>query len=444
MIGCGENKKAMRAFAGIALKSDVISKWGNSKIKLFNDSLECLAALQELFYFFRGEVGHNVALNGTVADKRRKREADIAESVFAVEHCRNHEGRAVNTVQGITDHQNSRGNSVIGASLAANDLGTRGTDVIFDLIAVNGGLGTVFDDQALGVVNGIDTRDVADRPRNEGRVTVLAKDVSMHTLLRYAEGTGNVGAQTSGVKQCTSSENLGFGKTGHLDKRIGQYVNGIRNHDIGCIRANSRDLRSDLLQNIDIGLRQLKTGLIGLTGKTGGDDYDMATLCVLIIAGININRVIHKRSTMINVECFAECFVFIDIDKNDFGSNPLQCEGVSGCGTDAACADDGDFAVEHKDLLPFVANIVELNCAPDGSHTRRPGFPDFICYIVLHCQRFVNRKYESFDKNFTKFLDVTKKFLFDQDVFGTGICQMQNFAWYPEIPFSVFAERGNQ
>ena len=92
-----------------------------SKIQLFDDSLECVAALQELFHFIGCEVGHDMTLNGTVSDERGKREADIAEAVLTVQHCGDHEGRAVNAVEGIADRHDSRGNCVIGAALAADD-----------------------------------------------------------------------------------------------------------------------------------------------------------------------------------------------------------------------------------------------------------------------------------------------------------------------------------
>ena len=166
-------------------------------------------------------------------------------------------------------------------------------------------------------------------------------------LLRNAEGTGNVGAQTCGIQKRTGAENLVFGDVGHLDEGIGQNVNGIRDHDVGCIGADSRDAGGDQLQDVDIGLGQFKTGLVGLTGETGGDDNDVASLCVLIIAGIDVHRVIHEGSSVIDVERFTESLFLVDIDKDDFGSDTLECKGVGGCCTDAACADDGDFAIKH-------------------------------------------------------------------------------------------------
>ena len=93
-----------------------------SKLEVFDDRLEGSAADQKLFNLVGRELRHNVSLNCAVADEGGKGEADVTESVFAVEHCGDHQSRAIDAIECLTNGVNGIGNRVVGAALAADDL----------------------------------------------------------------------------------------------------------------------------------------------------------------------------------------------------------------------------------------------------------------------------------------------------------------------------------
>ena len=97
----------------------------------------------------------------------------------------------------------------------------------------------------------------------------------------------------------------------------------------------------NILDDVDVGLRQLQPALPGLAGKTRGDDDDVGARRGVIVAGADDRRGTERRA-LINVHRLAERLLLVDVDQDDLGRGTLDHQVVCDRGADAACADNSD------------------------------------------------------------------------------------------------------
>ena len=183
--------------------------------------------------------------------------------------------------------------------------------------------------------------DVDEAPGHEGGVAVLAVDVRVDILRADAEALGQRRLQAAGVQDRAGADDVALGHAGDLVEHVGQHVDRVGDDDIDRVRRGGGDLRGDVLEDVDVGLRQLQPALPGLAGKTRGDDDDVGARRGVIVAGADDRRGTERR-TLINVHRLAERLLLVDVDQDDLGRGTLDHQIVCDRGADAACADNSD------------------------------------------------------------------------------------------------------
>ena len=183
--------------------------------------------------------------------------------------------------------------------------------------------------------------DVDEAPGHEGGVAVLAVDVRVDILRADAEALGQRRLQTAGVQDRAGADDMALGNAGDLVEHVGQHVDRVGDDDIDRVRRGGGDLRGDVLEDVDVGLRQLQPALPGLAGKTRGDDDDVGARRGVIVAGTDDRRGTERRA-LINVHRLAERLLLVDVDQDDLGRGTLDHQVVCDRGADAACADNSD------------------------------------------------------------------------------------------------------
>lgn len=172
----------------------------------------------------------------------------------------------------------------------------------------------------------------------------------MDILRADAEALCQRGLKTACIQNGAGADDLTLRQAGDLCEHIGQHVDRVGDDDIDRIRRSLDDLRRDVLDDIDVGLRQIQTALTGLSRHTGGDDHNVRALGVLIVAGTHDRRRTERRA-LINIQCLAECLLLVDIDQQDLRCDSLDHQIVGNGRADAARANNSDFA--HEDYHPF-------------------------------------------------------------------------------------------
>ena len=135
---------------------------------------------------------------------------------------------------------------------------------------------------------------------------------------------------------------MALGQAGDLVEDIGQDIDGVGHDDVDRVGRMLYDLRDDGLGDVDVGLRQIQTGLAGLTRNTGGQNDHVGALRVLIAAGIDRNRRT-ERHALTDVQRLAHRLGFVDVDHDNFRCNAVDRHGVGNGGTNAARADNRNF-----------------------------------------------------------------------------------------------------
>ena len=110
---------------------------------------------------------------------------------------------------------------------------------------------------------------------------------------------------------------------------------GSRGHDLGC----------DILEDLDVGLCQLQTGLAGLSGNAGGDDHDVGILGIGVFTAADDGRCA-ERNALIHVQRLAKGLGLVDVNHENLRGDTHGHHIVGNGGTHAACTDDSNFS--HK------------------------------------------------------------------------------------------------
>ena len=178
----------------------------------------------------------------------------------------------------------------------------------------------------------------------------------MDVLRADAEALCQHGLQTARVQNRTGANDLPLRQAGDLMENIGQHIDRVGDNDINGVGRHLDDLRRDILEDVDICLRQLKTGLAGFSGHTGGNDYDIRIRSVFIFTGADDGRRAERRA-LIDIHCLAEGLLLVDVHEKDLRGDALNHQIVCDRCADASRANDGNLA--HKNH-PF--KIVPLRC----------------------------------------------------------------------------------
>lgn len=296
--------------------------------------------------------------NTLVADGGEQAQADIADTVFAVQHGRNRHVGIDAGEDALYDMADGNGNRIERCALALDDVAAGLAHVILNVRIVERR-----NQHAVGVFHSLlvcvcrNVGDVRNGPRHEGAVAVLTQNVSVYVLLVDLVVLGETCTQTGGIEDGTGTEDAGLRNAGALAERIGEDINRVADEQIDCIRCILRDVRRDALDDVDVRLCKVQSGLAGLTGNAGRDDDDVGILCVFIAARVN-GTWRAERNALTDVQSLALCLFLVDIDHDNLGSNALHSEGVSDRGADAAAADNGNFI--HSSNHPFFSIVAEF------------------------------------------------------------------------------------
>ena len=151
---------------------------------------------------------------------------------------------------------------------------------------------------------------------------MFTKYISMNVALCDLEMFGNSAAQTRRIKDGTGTKNLVLRKSGNLCKYISHDINRVAYDQVNSIWSCFYDLRCDGLQDIYVCLCKLQSCLSWLTCNTGCDDNDVGIFGIFVISGNDRDR-ISEAGSLDDIQNFAFCFLFVDIDQNEFRSDIL-------------------------------------------------------------------------------------------------------------------------
>ena len=179
---------------------------------------------------------------------------------------------------------------------------------------------------------------------------MLAQHEGMNVLLVHVQLLSQRGAQAGGIQLRARADNAALRDAGNLGEHIGQNVDGVADDDIDRIGSVLGDLLRDALQNVDVGLRQLKPGLAGAAGNAGGDDHDVGIGRVRIIAGVDINRLANRRR-LINIHGLAQRLFLGDIDEQNLGRQALNSQRKADRRAYVAGADDSNLLAHVNPFL---------------------------------------------------------------------------------------------
>ena len=145
---------------------------------------------------------------------------------------------------------------------------------------------------------------------------------------------------------------MAFGNAGDFVEHIRQHIDRVGDDDIDCIWRGGGDLRGNVLDDVDIGLRQFQTALSGLAGKTRGDDDDIGAGGSVIIAGTNDRRGTERRA-LIDIHGLAKGLLLVDVDQDDLGCDTLDHQVVCDRGAYASRADDSNLTHTQNPQFQF-------------------------------------------------------------------------------------------
>ena len=193
--------------------------------------------------------------------------------------------------------------------------------------------------------------DMHQRPGHKRRIAMLAVDMRMHILRADAKALGERRLQPAGIENRAGADDLMLRKTGNLMEYVGQHVYGVGDKNINRLRRDAHNLRGNILEDVDVHLRQLESGLTRLPRKTGGDNHDIRVRCCLIVARADDGRRAEWRP-LIDVQRLAERLLLVDVDQHDFRSGALNHQIVrNGC-ANAACTNHSNLT--HNRTHPFL------------------------------------------------------------------------------------------
>ena len=186
---------------------------------------------------------------------------------------------------------------------------------------------------------------------------MLAENVGVHVLLGNGQVLGDAGTQAGGIQQGAGTDDALLRDAGDLAENVSQDIHGVGHDDVGGIGADRGDLGHDALEDVDVGIDQIDTGLAGLAAHAGGDDNDIAALSGIIVAGVYVYRLAEQRRALMDVHGLAHRLIFVDIDDHDFVGDVLERKCKSGCRTYGTGADHCDLSVGHDSYLPSSSYI---------------------------------------------------------------------------------------
>ena len=182
---------------------------------------------------------------------------------------------------------------------------------------------------------------------------MLTENVCVNVLTVDVVVFGNAGAKSCGIKDSTGADDLVFGKIGALAPCVGKNINRVAYDNISSVGSVLCNLRNDGFNDINVGLREVESGLAGLSCNAGGENYDIGVACVAVCSGIDGYRRA-ERCSLANVKRFSESLLFIDVDHYDLGCYTAYSESISNCRADASCANNGNFCHKSSSKLKFL------------------------------------------------------------------------------------------
>ena len=116
---------------------------------------------------------------------------------------------------------------------------------------------------------------------------MLTENVCVNVLTVDVVVFGNAGAKSCGIKDSTGADDLVFGKIGALAPCVGKNINRVAYDNISSVGSVLCNLRNDGFNDINVGLREVESGLAGLSCNAGGENYDIGVACVAVCSGID-------------------------------------------------------------------------------------------------------------------------------------------------------------
>ena len=179
---------------------------------------------------------------------------------------------------------------------------------------------------------------------------MLAIDMGVNILRADLEFLCQLGLQTNGIQYGTGTNDVLSRDAGNFVEHISHHIHRIGHDDINGIGGILHNVGRNLLQNIDVGLRQLQTRLAGLPRHTGGDNHDGGANRILVMAWPDdCGR--GKSRALVDIHCLAKGFLLVNINQKDLRCNVHSHQVVCNGRTDAACAHNGDFCTH--DICSF-------------------------------------------------------------------------------------------
>ena len=157
--------------------------------------------------------------------------------------------------------------------------------------------------------------------------------------------------EAGGVQNGTGADDVALGQAGHLDGGIGEDVNGIGDDQQDTRETALADLRDDALEDGDVLVHQVKTGLAGLLRGAGGDDDDRGIGNIGIVAGVDLHGAT-ERHAMRDIEGLSLGAVAVHIDKDHLGKEARLHEGERGGRAHESAADDSHLAIVNHLVSP--------------------------------------------------------------------------------------------
>ena len=145
---------------------------------------------------------------------------------------------------------------------------------------------------------------------------MLSKYIRMDIALADIITFGQPRTQPCRIQNRTGTEDMVLRQSGNLMKCIRQNVHRIADNNICSVRSVLGNLRNNALGDINIGLRQLQTGLTRLSRNTGGKDYNIGSCCIGVIARVN-RTWSAKGQALTDVQRFSQRLLSIDVDHYD-------------------------------------------------------------------------------------------------------------------------------
>ena len=292
----------------------------------------------------------DLAVCALLSDNVEKAQADVLDAVLAVEHSGDGESGIHTAEQALANVADRDGDRVEGRALTADNACTRLADVVLDLFLIEGGVNDIL--AVAGVTELIyrNVGDIHERPRNEGRISVLAKDVSVNVTLIYRIVFGETRAEAGGVEDSTRTDNAFLGDSRILCESVGENVNGVADDEVCGVGSIASYLGNDALDDIDVGLSEIESRLAGLSGDTRRNNYYVGALGVGVFARIYCAG-IAEGSTLADIQRLAHSSFLIYIYHNDFVCDAVYGQGVCDSSAYVACSYNSDLGHSYTSFF---------------------------------------------------------------------------------------------